>query len=110
MGTGYSLKRMDGLEARFRRMEFLQKYDELAVFVKARMMYDCLYHFQAAVRYLEEAEQTIVTDYIVKMMKDLPSILQVGLNLSLKYKMWFSAFRRYPFAIAKLRNKMGIGL
>lgn len=110
MGAEYSLKRMDGLEARFRRMEFLQKYDELAMFVKARIMYDCLYHFQAAVRYLRQTEQKVVTDYIIGNIKELPSVLKIGSNVSLKYKIWFIVFRKFPFALAKLRNKLGIGL
>lgn len=110
MGLGYSLKRMDGLEARFRRMEFLQKYDELALFVKARMMYDCLYHFQASIRYLEQPEQKIVTDYVIKTMRELPSVLKCGSYISIKYKIWFMAFRKFPFLVASLRNRMGIGL
>ena len=110
MGAGYSLKRMDGLEARFRRMEFLQKYDELAMFVKARMMYDCLFHFQAAIRYLGQPEQKVVTNYIIRKIRELPSVLEVGSDISLKYKIWFIAFRKTPFATAKLRNKLGIGL
>ena len=38
MGVGYRLKRLDGLEARYRRMEYLSKYDDLRVLTQQNLM------------------------------------------------------------------------
>ena len=64
MGNGYQLKRLNSLEARFKRMEYLQKYEELSNFTKVHLFYDCMFQFQAALKWLEESEQKIVIDYI----------------------------------------------
>lgn len=110
MGGGYQLKRLDGLEARFKRMEYLQKYEQLADFAKAYIFYDCLFHFQAALKWLKGSEQRIVTDYIIDNMKKISSFTYKDSDIPIKYQIWFSIFRRFPFVVAKMRNWIGIGL
>ncbi len=110
MGTGYTLRRMDGLEARFLRMEFLQKYEELALFARVRILYDCMYQFQAALKYLKLDEQNTVTRFIAAKLKELPGFKEYGDIVPFKYKIWFSLFRKYPFAISRLRNRLRIGV
>ena len=110
MGTGYQIKRLDGLKARFERMEYLQKYKELADFTKARIFYDCMFHFQSALKWLKMPEQKIVTDYVIKNMKKITHVIYRNSDVPLKYQIWFAMFRRFPFAVAKMRNWMGIGL
>lgn len=110
MGVGYQLKRLDGLEARFKRMEYLQKYEQLANFTKVHIFYDCMFHFQAALKWLEEPEQTIVTDYILRNIKKISDFTYKDTNVPFKYHIWFAMFRRFPFAVSKFRNWLGIGL
>ena len=110
MGTGYQIKRLDGLKARFERMEYLQKYKELADFTKARIFYDCMFHFQAALKWLKMPEQKIVTDYVIENIKKITDVTYRNSDVPLKYQIWFAMFRRFPFAVAKIRNWIGIGL
>lgn len=110
MGSGYQLKRLDGLEARFRRMEYLQKYEELKDFTKARIFYDCMFHFQAALKWLKMPEQKIVTSFIIKNMVEISGFSYKNSDIPFKYKIWFALFRKFPFFTAKLRNHIGIGL
>ena len=110
MGTGYQIKRLDGLKARFERMEYLQKYKELADFTKARIFYDCMFHFQSALKWLKMPEQKIVTDYVIKNMKKITHVIYRNSDVPLKYQIWFAMFRRFPFAVSKFRNWLGIGL
>lgn len=110
MGTGYQIKRLDGLEARLKRMEYLQKYKELADFTKARIFYDCMFHFQAALKWLKMPEQKIVTDYVIENMKKITDVTYRDSEVPFKYQIWFAMFRRFPFAVAKMRNWLGIGL
>lgn len=110
MGRGYRIKRLDGLKARFERMEYFQKYKELADFTKARIFYDCMFHFQAALKWLTMPEQKIVTDYVIENMKKVTDVTYKNSDVPLKYQIWFAMFRRFPFAVAKMRNWIGIGL
>lgn len=110
MGGGYQLKRLDSLEARFRRMEYLQKYEQSADFAKAHILYDCMFHFQAALKWLKKPEQKIVIDYVLKNMKKISGFTYKDADVPFKYHIWFAMFRRFPFAVSKFRNWLGIGL
>ena len=110
MGTGYQIKRLDGLKARFKRMEYLQRYEELADFTKARIFYDCMFHFQAALKWLEMPEQKIVTDYVIENIKKITDVTYRNVDVPFKYQIWFAMFRRFPFLVSKIRNWFGIGL
>lgn len=110
MGIGYQIKRLDGLKARIERMEYLQKYEELADFTKAHIFYDFIFHFQAALKWLKMPEQKIVTDYIIENMRRISDFSYKNADVPTKYRIWFAVFRKNPFVIAKLRNWIGIGL
>ena len=110
MGSGYQIKRLDSLEARVRRMEYLQRYDKLADFTKANIFYDFMFHFQSALKYLEPSEQKIVTNYIINAMEDITEFNYKDSGVPKKYQIWFALFKRFPFIVAKFRNWLGIGL
>ena len=59
IGVGYNLRWLDGLEARFQRMEYLQKYDELAKLTRQQFILDCIWHLQCTFCYLSGQEQYI---------------------------------------------------
>lgn len=109
MGVGYRLKNLDGLEARHRQVDFFSSDPELADFVKARVLYNDMYHFQAALKYLKQPEQKAVTDYICEYVKTLGCLNYKGSDVPYKYQLWFAAFRKFPFAVSKIRNLLGIG-
>ncbi len=105
MGVGYSLKRLDGLEARFRRMEDLWKYEALRPVLGTGVWYDCLFHFQSAAGCLTGEDQQKVADYVLPRLEKLPRPGDCGI----KYRLWFWLFRHFPYFTAKLRNRLGIG-
>lgn len=109
MGVGYRLKNLDGLDARHRQVDFFSSDPELADFVKARVLYNDMYHFQAALKYLQQPEQKAVTDYIYEYVKTLGRLNYEGSDVPFKYQLWFAAFRKFPFAVSKIRNLLGIG-
>ena len=109
MGVGYRLKNLDGLEARHRQVDFFSSDPELADFVKARVLYNDMYHFQAALKYLQQPEQKAVTDYICEYVKTLGRLNYEGSDVPFKYQLWFASFRKFPFAVSKIRNLLGIG-
>ena len=110
MGSGYQIKRLDSLEARVRRMEYLQKYDKLADFTKANIFYDFMFHFQSALKYLEPSEQKIVTNYIINAMEGITKFTYKDSGVPKKYQIWFALFKRFPYLIAKIRNYLKIGI
>lgn len=110
MGAGYSLKRLDGLEARFRRMEYLSKYDGLRELTRQQLMLDYLWHLQSSLRNLQGQEQKTAVATILKIKKATPKVSAKKLTLNAKYRMWYGLFVTAPKVIAKLRNALKIGL
>ena len=110
MGVGYNPRRLDGLEARFRRMEYLCKYEELADLTRQQLMLDYLWHLQCVLRHLQGQEKKSAVETILNMKKVTPKVPQKQLTLNMKYKIWYGVFVLMPQCTAKIRNRLGIGL
>lgn len=109
MGAGYNLKRLDGLEARFCRMEYLRQYDALRCLTQQQLMLDCMWHLQSALRCLNGQAQETAVDTIIKMKKEIPKVSCGKLTLNTKYKNWYRLFVLAPKLTARVRNLFGIG-
>ena len=110
IGVGYNLRRLDGLEARFQRMNYLQKYDELANLARQQFTLDCMWHLQCALRCLSGQERQIAQNAILALKRQTAKVTQKDLTLNLKYRIWYAMFRFAPVATATLRNCLKIGL
>lgn len=107
MGNGYSIKRLDGLEAVMERWRYLRKYPELNDYETTVMMYEFLFHYQSAIKYLRSDEKRKAIYYIKNCMKEVQRPEKY--ICSFKYKIWFKMFKLCPFATAKFRNLLKIG-
>lgn len=110
IGTGYNIRRLDGLEARFQRMQHLQKYDELATLTRQQFMLDCMWHLQCALRCLKGQERQSAIEKILMFKDKTSKVDQMRLTLNWKYRVWYSMFRLMPNYTAQLRNLLKIGL
>jgi hypothetical protein len=110
MGVGYRLKRLDGLEARYRRMEYLSKYDDLRVLTQQNLMLDYLWHLQSALRCLKDSQKETAVQRILEMKKKTPKVPMGKLKFNAKYIMWYRLFVMMPKMTARVRNLLGIGL
>ena len=110
IGTGYNIRRLDGLEARFRRMEYLQKYDELACLTRQQFTFDCMWHLQCALRYLKGEEQRQAKETVLRLLRQTPKVPWNQLTANAKYKVWYELFRVAPELTAVIRNSLRIGL
>ena len=110
MGVGYNPKRLDGLEARLRRMEYLQKYDDLGALTCQQLMLDYLWHLQSVLRHLKGAERKNASKTILSMKKRTPKLPKRKLTLNAKYRLWYKLFAIAPVLTARLRNMLRIGL
>lgn len=109
MGAGYSLKRLDGLEARYRRMEFLQKYDELAPLTRQQLMMDCMWHYQSAKTLLTGQDRETALAYIRETMRKCPPVPLPQLTGKMTHRVWYLLFRLMPDLTVLVRSKVGIG-
>ena len=110
IGVGYNLKRLDGIEARFLRMNDLQKYEELALLTRQQFAMESMWHLQSILRHTEGTEQEKAKAFIFEKLKATPKVPQRKLSLNFKYHIWYGLFTAFPVFTAKLRNRLGIGL
>lgn len=110
IGVGYNLHRLDGLEARFHRMNYLQKYDELANLTRQQFTFDCMWHLQSALRCLNGQERKMAKNTIIELKQRTPKVAQRDLSVNWKYKIWYGMFCWMPICTAQLRNRLKIGL
>lgn len=110
IGVGYNIRRLDGLEARFLRMEYLQKYEELADLTRQQFTLDCMWHLQCALRCLSGQERQTARETILAFNAKTPKVKQKKLTLTGKYQVWYALFRFMPICTAELRNRLKIGL
>ena len=108
MGDGYSLKRLDGLEARFRRMQYLQKYPELACLTRQELTGACMWHWQCAKTYLTGGERQKALGYIRQIVKNCPWVPPRGLTGKRTHRIWYVMFRLMPDLTVWVRGKIGI--
>lgn len=110
MGQGYSLKRLDGLEARYLRWQFLQKYEELACLTRQQFIFDCMWQLQCALRLLRDEDRRTAVKAILAKKNQTPKVAQRALTVNTKYRIWYCAFQTCPKFTARVRNLLKIGI
>lgn len=109
MGQGYSLKRLDGLEARYLRWHHLQQYEELACLTRQQYMFDCMWHLQCALRLLRGEDRRTAVKAILAKKKQTPKVAWRELTVNTKYQIWYKLFAFAPVFTARVRNLLKIG-
>lgn len=109
IGAGYTVKRLDGLEARILRMEHLQKYPELACLTRQNLVMDCMWHYQSAKTHLAGQEQETALTKVRETMKNCPAVPLHRLSGKMTHRIWYLLFRTMPELTAWVRNSMNIG-
>ena len=110
IGTGYNIRRLDGLEARFQRMEYLQQYEGMADLTRQQFTFDCMWHLQCALKYLRGEEQHRAKEMILRLLRQTPQVPWNKLTANTKYKVWYATFRWAPELTAVIRNSLVIGI
>lgn len=110
MGTGYTLKRLDGLNARFLRMQYLQKYETLAVLTRQQLVMECMWYYQSTTRSLTGQEKKDALNYIWNMVESIPPVPADQMNAKLTHRVWMGMFKAAPDFTVWIRNFLRIGL
>lgn len=109
MGVGYNPRRLEGLQARVLRMEYLQKYPETAALTRQNLVLDCMWHLQSILLHLDGQAQLDAKKTVLDILKSVSKVPPKEMTLNAKYKLWYAMFRTAPVATAKLRNTLKIG-
>lgn len=109
MGTSYSLRRLDSLEARAQCVEYIsKKYSNLILISKRVLLFSCMYSMQMCLKHLTEEDMMIARNKIVKIVNDhRPYKREKGLPI--KKSIWLFAASLDFEGTCRLRNRFGIG-
>ena len=111
IGMNYSLKRLDGLEAKAQRQEFVdQKFPELSGTARLNLFYSYCYAYQCILRCLEGQERKIGTAHIKDAIKRFPLQRSDYKSESKKQKFWILLYKISLTITCRLRNRWKIGL
>ena len=110
MGNSFNYKRMDGLDARVLRMKYFENDKIVGTLAREKIWIDYLFFYQCVIKYLNGEERkkaiTKIENYMKTSMLDSKNFRCT----SVKYKIWLKLFSNQPYLVAKIRNKLGIGL
>lgn len=110
MGDGYSLKRLDAIEAKVRRQNYLDEYmPELSGKGRVNLLFTCLFHGQNALKHLskDDCKQAfLVLSTVTKTYFPQKEDIK---NLTFKRKLWVHVSHGSFKLACKMRNLFHIG-
>ena len=107
MGDGYSLKRLDAVEAKYQQLDFIrQNYPSLVSVCETELFYTCLYHGQMAIKYLDRTQVKQVFGILNEKMSNLRFC---SYHTSLKNRCWAVLSKISFIATCRIRSILGIG-
>lgn len=111
MGEGYSLKRLDAIEALEHRQEYLENnFSDLATRARCSLWFSCIYHGQKILQNLPTQEQSSAIRYIKNVLYRHP-FSAIALNeLGRKEMIWIRIAKVSLIAVCRIRNALKIGL
>lgn len=107
MGEGYSLKRLDAVEAKCQRLEFVRlNYPDLVPICEMDLFFTCLYHGQMAIKYLdhEQAKQVLAV-----LKERIPALCCRSFHMPLKNRCWAVMSKISLKMTCRIRSALGIG-
>ena len=110
MGEGYSLRRLDALEARVLRCAYIKKhFPELVSEDQASLLLFCVYSMQMRMFYLKGTEQETAESRIERIVKGLRPLC-CPREMAIKQRIWFYMAQLCIKNTCRLRNRLKIGL
>lgn len=110
MSQGYSMGRLDGLEAKQRRQEYIEHhYPELSRMGRLNLFSTCIYSYQMSLRYLSGGERNEAQSRINSIQKECRPVQKDLRDLSRKKKAWVRAALVDFKHTCLIRNLLDIG-
>lgn len=108
MGAGYSLKRLDAVEAKVQRCAYIQeRFPALSPLAIKDIWFTCIYQGQLALRALNKAEAEKILTYFENLVETHPFQME---GCSLKERLWLNMAKSSLVAACRIRNALKIGL
>ncbi len=108
MGQTYSLKRLDAIEAKTNRLEFI--YENFPEFIREcemDLVFSCLYHGQLAQIHLNKTERVYALEHLNRAFKEVDSKLSPN---RISQKLWFLLSKISFGLTCRIRTLLRIGL
>lgn len=106
MHQAYSLKRLDALEAKQLRLEYLKEhYPALENAAQINLMFSCMYAMQMSLRQLSRTDLSIARGRIL----DVWNCRRRNVKMSLKQRIWYTLAHVSFEGTCRLRNLLKIG-
>lgn len=110
MGESFSLNRLDALEAKCQRMDFLQQnISQLVPYAGTDLFFTQLYMGQQALLCSDKIVQKTVFKRLQATQKTYPLSLASWRSMSMTYKVWAIMVRISLPMTCRIRNYLGIG-
>lgn len=108
MGEGYSLKRLDAVEAKVQRCAYIQeRLPALSPLAVKDLWFTCIYQGQLALRALDKAEAEKILTNFENIMETHPFQTE---GCSIKEKLWLNMAKSSLAVACRIRNALKIGL
>lgn len=110
MGEGYSLRRLDAMEAVCRRYEyFRESFPGLAAAALVSIWEGCIYHGMMALTYLDAKDRRCVFEKLAAIRKAYPIRHRDYRERKLPHRLWISISRISLKGVCMIRRRLRIG-
>jgi glycosyltransferase involved in cell wall biosynthesis len=111
MGETYSLKRLDGLEAKLQRQEYIDtKFPRLSLQAKRNLFGSCIYAGQMTLIHLSGEQQSVAKAKINAIVRRCGISLKECFDVGGSNRIWFTMSKLSFWGTCKLKNALKKGL
>ena len=111
MGEGYSLKRLDAVEAAERRYHYIaQHFPALEKEAKLAVAEKCIYHGQMAMLHLPDPEKKKAFSYLQAILTGMDIRPMDYSRLKLSHRIWLAMAKVTLQGCCSVKNKLKVGL
>lgn len=111
MGERYSLKRLDALDAKVNRIDYLEKeFPQLVGRAKLDFWFSCIYCMQMLIRHCHPEIQDKGNQMIRKVLQRYPISCSFARGVKIKHIIWLAMAKMAFGFTCRVRTKLGVGL
>ena len=110
MGAGFNLRRLDALEGKFNRQQYIEKnYPALASQARINLFSSCVFSGQSTLKYLRDPEKEQAISKINQYVKGCKLSKSELNSIQGKNRFWYSFADKSFWLCCKVRSVTGIG-
>lgn len=109
IGSNFSLKKLDGVQARYERMLGLKDVPVVGDFAVTSFVNSLIYSMQCSMKYLNKDDRAIALNRIMDYKSKVKLTSAHYSIMTKKERLWIRLFMFMPKVTVKIRNAKGIG-